>query len=122
MLAAQDLQEATHEERQALVKEAVEAASELVADFKSGVFWVGLASIKEPAVVIDKIAETVGARSGLAEHIAVAEPVPGPGLPLLVGARTDAHFSRRRIAASRPIPPTIVTSNGASRGGPISML
>jgi hypothetical protein len=28
MLAAQDLQEATHEERQALVKEAVEAASE----------------------------------------------------------------------------------------------
>ena len=33
-----------------------------------------------------------------------------------------AHFSRRRIAASSPIPPTMVTSSGASSGGPISML
>ena len=61
-----------------------------------------------------------------------------PGEPL-VGGRADTgrgsgvrrsscpalaagHFSRRRIAASRPIPPTIVTSSGASSGGPISRL
>ena len=34
----------------------------------------------------------------------------------------DAHFSRLRIAASSPIPPTTVTRRGASRGGPISRL
>src|SRR5690242_13400528 len=60
--------------------------------------------------------------SGLAEHVEAGEPVAGAGLPPLVGAGTVVHFSRRRTAASRPIPPTIVTSRGASNGGPISML
>ena len=59
---------------------------------------------------------------GLAQDVESAEPVAGTGLLPLVRARAVVHFSRRRIAASRPIPPTIVTSNGASRGGPISML
>ena len=46
---------------------------------------------------------------------------PGIGRP---GPRAGpaAHCSRRRTAASRPIPPTMVTSSGASSGGPISML
>ena len=47
-----------------------------------------------------------------------------PLVPVLqmIDARLAAHSSRRRIAASNPIPPTIVTSRGASSGGPISML
>ena len=48
---------------------AVEAASELVPDFKAGVFWVGLASLRESALVTETIAQTLGAKDGLAEHI-----------------------------------------------------
>jgi hypothetical protein len=59
---------------------------------------------------------------GLAQDVESAEAAGGTGLLPLVRARAVVHFSRRKIAASRPIPPTIVTSNGASRGGPISRL
>ena len=59
---------------------------------------------------------------GLAEHVQAREPAAGTGLLPLVGAGVPGHVSRRRIAASSPIPPTIVTSRGASSGGPISML
>jgi predicted ATPase len=41
--------------------------------FKAGVFWVGLAALREPALVIDTIAQTVGAKDGLAEHIGERE-------------------------------------------------
>jgi predicted ATPase len=48
---------------------AIEAASELVPDFKSGVFWVGLAALTDPALVTETIAQTLGAKDGLDEHI-----------------------------------------------------
>jgi len=49
---------------------AIEAAAELVPEFKAGVFWVGLAALRDPALVTETIAQTLGAKDGLAEHIA----------------------------------------------------
>ena len=48
---------------------AIEAASELVPAFKAGVFWVGLATVREPALVADTIGRTLGAKDGLTQHI-----------------------------------------------------
>jgi predicted ATPase/Flp pilus assembly protein TadD len=52
---------------------AIEAASELVPEFKAGVFWVGLAALTDPALVTATIAQTLGAKNGLAEHISERE-------------------------------------------------
>jgi predicted ATPase len=52
---------------------ALEAAAELVPAYKAGVFWVGLASLREPSLVMDEIAQTVGAKDGLAPHIGERE-------------------------------------------------
>jgi Adenylate and Guanylate cyclase catalytic domain/NB-ARC domain len=52
---------------------AIEAAAELVPQFKTGVFWVGLAALRDPAVVTDTIAQTLGAKDGLTEHIGERE-------------------------------------------------
>jgi predicted ATPase len=49
---------------------AIEAASELVPHFKAGVFWVGLATLRDPTLVTETIAQTLGAKDGLADHIA----------------------------------------------------
>lgn len=47
----------------------IEAAATLVPDFKAGVFWVGLAALRDPALVSETIGQTIGAKEGLAEHI-----------------------------------------------------
>ena len=52
---------------------ALEVASELVSGFKAGVFWVGLAALRDPALVTESVAQTLGARRGLAEHIGERE-------------------------------------------------
>ena len=52
---------------------ALEAATTLVPDYKAGVFWVGLASLRDPALVIETIAQTLGAKDDLASHIAERE-------------------------------------------------
>jgi len=52
---------------------AIEAAAGLVPDFKAGVFWVGLAPLRDPALVTETIAQTLGAKDGLAEHIGERE-------------------------------------------------
>jgi predicted ATPase len=52
---------------------AIEAAAELVPAFKAGVFWVGLATLRDPALVTETIAGTLGAKGGLAEHIGERE-------------------------------------------------
>jgi hypothetical protein len=46
---------------------ALEAASTLVPAYRAGVFWVGLASVREPALVTETIAQAVGA-PGLARN------------------------------------------------------
>ena len=51
----------------------IEAASELVPDFKAGVFWVGLAALRDPTLVAEAIAQTLGAKDGLRDHIAERE-------------------------------------------------
>jgi predicted ATPase/class 3 adenylate cyclase len=48
---------------------ALEAAGELVSEFGAGVFWVSLAPVRDPALVLDTIARTLGARQELAKHI-----------------------------------------------------
>jgi predicted ATPase/class 3 adenylate cyclase len=48
---------------------AIEAAGELVSDFNAGVFWVGLSSVRDPALVVDTIAQTLGAKQDLSAHI-----------------------------------------------------
>jgi predicted ATPase len=48
---------------------ALEAAATLVPEFKAGVFWVGLASLRDPALVAESITQTLGAKDGLSEHI-----------------------------------------------------
>jgi predicted ATPase/class 3 adenylate cyclase len=48
---------------------AIEAAAELVPEFNAGVFWVGLATLVDPALVTDTIAQTLGAKDGLTDHV-----------------------------------------------------
>jgi predicted ATPase/class 3 adenylate cyclase len=48
---------------------ALEAAAELVPEFRNGVFWVGLAPLRDPGLVLETVAQTLGARDGLAEHV-----------------------------------------------------
>jgi predicted ATPase len=48
---------------------AIEGAAELVPEFKAGVFWVGLAPLRDPALVTETIGQTLGAKEGLAAHI-----------------------------------------------------
>ena len=52
---------------------ALEAASSLVPEYKAGVFWIGLASLRDPALVIETIAQILGAKDGLASLIAERE-------------------------------------------------
>ena len=52
---------------------AVEAAATLVPEYKAGVSWVGLASLRDASLVADTIAQTIGAKEGLAPHIGERE-------------------------------------------------
>ena len=51
----------------------IEAAAELVGEFKAGVFWIGLASLRDPALVVETVAQTLGAKDGLAGWIGERE-------------------------------------------------
>jgi predicted ATPase len=52
---------------------ALEAAAELVPEFKAGVFWVGLSALRDPALVTETIAQTLGAKEDVPEHIGERE-------------------------------------------------
>src|SRR2546423_7750878 len=52
---------------------AIEAAATLVPSYKAGVFWIGLAALRRPALVSETISQTLGAKDGLAEHIVACE-------------------------------------------------
>jgi predicted ATPase len=49
---------------------AVELASRHTEAFEHGVFWVPLAAIRDPALVMETLAQTLGARGSPAEHVA----------------------------------------------------
>ncbi|MDQ3964228.1 MAG: hypothetical protein M3277_10015 [Actinomycetota bacterium] len=51
----------------------IEAAAELVGEFPNGVFWVELATLRDPALVSATIGQTIGAKNGLADHIGERE-------------------------------------------------
>jgi predicted ATPase len=52
---------------------ALEAAAALVPSFTAGTFWIGLASLRDASLVSETIAQTLGAKDGLAAHIAERE-------------------------------------------------
>jgi predicted ATPase len=52
---------------------AIETAAGLVPRFGAGAFWVGLAPLRDPALVTTTIAQTLGAKNGLAGHIGERE-------------------------------------------------
>jgi predicted ATPase len=52
---------------------AIAAATELVPFNRNGVFWVPLAAMTDPALVISEVAQTLGAKSELAEHVGERE-------------------------------------------------
>jgi predicted ATPase/class 3 adenylate cyclase len=52
---------------------AIEVASALVPKFRNGVFWVALASLRDPQLVTETIAQTLGAKDGVIEHVGERE-------------------------------------------------
>jgi predicted ATPase len=52
---------------------AIEAASDLVGEFKSGVFWVGLATVRDHGAVLPTVAETLGVKGDLEAHVGERE-------------------------------------------------
>ena len=49
---------------------ALQVAAEVVDDFVDGVFWVPLAALEEPSLVLPAIAQTLGAGANVAGHLA----------------------------------------------------
>ena len=102
---------------------AIEAASTLVPEYKAGVFWVGVASLRDPALVTETIAQTLGAKDSLAEHIGERELLllldnlehvieAAPELPILLQACpnltllvTSRELLRVQGEVEYPVPP-----------------
>ena len=51
----------------------LEVAAQLVSEFRNGTFWVDLAPLTDPALVPASIAQTLGAKADLADHIGQRE-------------------------------------------------
>ena len=102
---------------------AIEAATALVPDAKAGVFWVGLATLRDPALVLETVGQALGAKGALAAHIGeremlllldnleqVIDAAPAlsallrscPGLRLLV---TSRELLRVEGEVEYPVPP-----------------
>jgi hypothetical protein len=84
----------------------IEAAADLVPQFRAGVFWIGLAALRDPGLVTETIALALGAKGSLAEHIGERQ--------LLLLIDNSSRSSRRRQSSprsSRPAP----TSGSSSR-------
>jgi predicted ATPase len=52
---------------------ALEIAGEVAGEYPDGVFWVALAGVQDPTLVLPTIAQAVGSRNGIEEHIADKE-------------------------------------------------
>jgi len=90
---------------------AIEAATTLVTEFKAGVFWVDLAPLRDPLLVPETIAQVLGAKNGVSDHIGQREMLlvvdnleqvveAAPGLAALVEACPNLRLlvtSRERL-------------------------
>jgi predicted ATPase/DNA-binding SARP family transcriptional activator len=106
---------------------AVQAAAELVDDFTDGVFWVSLAAVEDPQLVVPAIATTVGAKEELAgfidekellllldnleQIVACGTALAGllrccPNLKLLVTSRAALRVSSEQEYEVAPLPET----------------
>jgi predicted ATPase/class 3 adenylate cyclase len=52
---------------------AIEAASDMVGAYRAGVFWVGLAPLREPSLVLETIRQALGATEPLTAHVGERE-------------------------------------------------
>jgi predicted ATPase/class 3 adenylate cyclase len=104
---------------------AAQAAAELADRYPQGVWWVPLAALRDPALVLAAAGQALGSRNGLAEHIAdkrllllfdnfehvveaagdVADLLTAcPGLELLVTSRERLHVTGEQ---EYPVPPFV---------------
>ncbi len=104
---------------------ALQAAAELGARYPHGVWWVPLAPLRDPELVLETAGQALGAKDGLAEHIAdrsllllfdnfeqvveAAADVAGllaacPNLDLLVTSREPLHVTGEQ---EYPVPPLV---------------
>jgi predicted ATPase len=102
---------------------AAQAAAELAADYPHGVWWVSLAPLRDPELVLATAGRALGSTNGLAEHIAdkrllmlfdnfehVLDAAAGlaallascPNLELLVTSREPLHVAGEQ---EYPVPP-----------------
>ena len=91
-------------------------------EYKAGVFWVGLAALRDPALVAETVAQTLGAKDDLAEHIGERELLllldnfeqvveAAPALPSLLSAprpppaRDESRAPSVQGEVEFPVPP-----------------
>lgn len=102
---------------------ALEVASDLIPSFAAGVFWSDLSPLRDPALVTETLARTLGAKTDLAEHIAdrdlllvldnfeqVADAAPELGQLLEACPRLRAMITSRELLriggeVEYPVPP-----------------
>jgi predicted ATPase/class 3 adenylate cyclase len=102
---------------------AIEAATELVPEHRNGVFWIGLATLRDAALVLDTISQTLGSKDALAGFIADREMLllldnfeqvvdAAPELPSLLSACpnlrvivTSRELLRVQGEVEYPVPP-----------------
>ena len=104
---------------------ALEAASELIEHFRDGVWWIGLAPLRDSRLVLPAIASTVGVQGDLVAELArrelllvldnfehVADAAPGiaeiqracPGVAVVVTSREPLHIAGERELPLAPLP------------------
>lgn len=104
----------------------LEVAGEMIDEFEDGVFWVLLAALTDPELVLPTIAGTLGARDALSdhinekrmlllldnlEHLTACAPALGqllqscPHLTLLITSRSILHLSGEQECQVAPLPP-----------------
>ncbi len=93
---------------------ALETATSLVDRFADGVFWVGLSSLRDPALVTDTIEQALGVEDGLAEFVGDQELLLLlDNFEQVMGAAPDLA----RLLASCPNLKLLVTSREVLRIG-----
>ena len=104
---------------------ALQVAAELVGTLRDGVFWVSLAGLSDPELVLSEVSQAIGARDDLVgflrgrellivldnfEHLLDAAPAVSTilagsrGLRLLVTSRAPLHVSAEREYRLEPLP------------------